>query len=111
MYYQRPLPDHIQAGYTLRPEDVQELQVLLSRRDTYTKFLYEREKEFSESLAGRDWLLGNEKTRVRELEREIEKTIEEHNRYLQAINVSPTFRIGKALTWPARTLRSMLKGK
>jgi hypothetical protein len=107
IYYQRPLPAHIQAGYTLRPEDVVELQILLTRRDTYLKFLYEREQDFSEQLAGRDWRIGKLQEREQELLREIAATGE----YLRAIDASPSLRLGKALTWPARKLREWVKGK
>lgn len=107
VYYQRPLPAHIQAGYTLRPEDVRELQILLTRRDTYMKFLYEREQDFSQQLAGRDWRIGM----LQEREQELERQIAAHAEYLQAIDKSPSLRLGKALTWPARKLLSLAKGK
>jgi Rps23 Pro-64 3,4-dihydroxylase Tpa1-like proline 4-hydroxylase len=107
VYYQRPLPTHIQPGYTLRPEDVSELQMLLSRRDTYMKFLYERELEFSEQMAGRDWRIGD----LRAREQELLKEIAAGKDYLQAILDSPSLRLGRALTWPARKLRSLAKGK
>lgn len=47
IYVQRPLPDHIQPGYTLREEDMHEIQVLLARRDAHIQYLYERELEFT----------------------------------------------------------------
>ena len=47
VYFQRPLPDRIQAGYTLAESDVEELQILLARRDTQIRFLYDRERRFS----------------------------------------------------------------
>ena len=52
VYVQRPLPENIRAGYTLRDEDVQAVQSLLVRRDTQIRYLYEREKEFSEIVHG-----------------------------------------------------------
>ncbi len=107
VYYQRPLPANIQPGYTLRPEDVLELQILLTRRDTYLKFLYERELDFSQQLEGRDWRIG----KLQEREQELLQQIEENRKYLQAINDSPSLRIGKAITWPVRMLRGSNRGK
>ncbi|MCI0442055.1 2OG-Fe(II) oxygenase [bacterium] len=46
-YVHRPIPDQIRAGYTLKEEDVQELKDLLTRRDDWIKFLYDREIHFS----------------------------------------------------------------
>jgi Rps23 Pro-64 3,4-dihydroxylase Tpa1-like proline 4-hydroxylase len=51
-YFQRPLPAHIQAGYTLREEDVAEIRKLFSRRDGQIRFLYEREREFTAAMGG-----------------------------------------------------------
>ncbi len=52
IYFQRPLPEQIQAGHTLREEDVEEIQKLLARRDKQIEFLYEREGEFSRVIEG-----------------------------------------------------------
>jgi hypothetical protein len=105
IYYQRPLPAHLQPGYTLRPEDILELEVLLTRRDTYLKFLYEREQDFSQQLEGRDWRIGM----LQERERELQSEVAANREYLRAIHDSPSLRLGKALTWPARKLRWLTK--
>jgi hypothetical protein len=77
VYYQRPLPDQVRCGYTLSEQDAEEIHSLVARRDKQIQFLYEREREFSEALAG--------------------------------ITNSPSFRLGRALTWPARALRSLIR--
>jgi Rps23 Pro-64 3,4-dihydroxylase Tpa1-like proline 4-hydroxylase len=51
-YYQRPLPAHIQPGYTLCEEDVAEIRKLFARRDDQIRFLYEREQEFTVLMEG-----------------------------------------------------------
>lgn len=40
VYVDRPLPDRYAEGYTLRADDVQELKVLLKRRDMHNQRLY-----------------------------------------------------------------------
>jgi hypothetical protein len=40
IYVDRPLPDRYQAGMTLAPDDVNELQVLIKRRDQHNQRLY-----------------------------------------------------------------------
>jgi len=84
-------------------EDVLELQILLTRRDTYMKFLYEREQDFSQQLEGRDWRIAS----LQEREQELLQQIAENEKYLRAINDSPSLRVGKAITWPARKLRGL----
>ena len=51
VYVPQMLPEHLEAGYSLKPEDVHALQVLMERRNTQIRFLYERELEFSEALS------------------------------------------------------------
>ncbi len=73
VYAPRPLPEHLETGYTLRPEDVHELKVLFARRNRQIQYLYEREQDFSQAL--------------------------------ENVYRSPSFRLGRALTWPIRKLR------
>ena len=77
VYVQRQLAGHIEPGYTLKEDDVEEIRVLLARRDTQIKFLYERELEFSALISG--------------------------------MMRSPSFKIGRAITWPARLLRHIVR--
>ena len=76
VYVQRQLAGHIEPGYALKEDDVEEIRALLARRDTQIKFLYERELEFSALISG--------------------------------MMRSPSFRIGRAITWPARAMRRWL---
>ncbi len=117
VYYQRPLPEHIQAGHTLTEDDVGEIQALLQRRDHMLRLLYKRELEFSQAIAIRDARMqGFEKQlaegaqpdgrdaelqALREREREL-------TGLLARIHRSPSVRLGKALTWPFRALRSLV---
>jgi Rps23 Pro-64 3,4-dihydroxylase Tpa1-like proline 4-hydroxylase len=75
IYVQRQVPEHLAPGHTLNTCDVEEIRSLIQRRDTHMRFLYEREKEFSEAL--------------------------------ENMRQSPSFRIGRAVTWPARLLRRL----
>jgi 2OG-Fe(II) oxygenase superfamily len=72
VYAQRGLPEHFVPGYTLGANDIEELEVLLSRRDRQIRYLYKRERDFSETLTG--------------------------------IYHSPSFRLGRSLTWPLRKI-------
>src|SRR5688572_3494597 len=59
-YVPRQPSEHIQAGYTLTDSDVNELKTLLARRDSWVKFLYERELKFSSEL-------GEKNSRIQQL--------------------------------------------
>ena len=106
-YYQRPLPAHIQPGYTLRDEDVLELQILLKRRDTHLKFMYEREQDHSRALEQSQSRMVKMQANEEEATRQLAEHIAEHQKVLRAIDRSPSVRLGKAITWPARKLRSL----
>lgn len=47
VYVPRPLPDHLTAGHTLTESDIEELHLLIQRRDTQIQYLYGRELEYS----------------------------------------------------------------
>ena len=87
-YYSRPLPEHLQPGYTLREEDIGELRNLLARRDMQLRFLYQRELEFSESLSNSARAIAG-----------LDQTV-------ASVLGSASFKLGRALTWPIRRLRS-----
>ncbi len=50
VYVPRSMPDHIVAGHVLTQADVDNLYILIERRNAQLRFLYHRELEFSESL-------------------------------------------------------------
>ncbi|MEM7050543.1 MAG: 2OG-Fe(II) oxygenase [Acidobacteriota bacterium] len=52
VYVPRPLPTHLVPGATLTERDFREVKTLLAKRDQQIHFLYEREKELSQALAG-----------------------------------------------------------
>jgi 2OG-Fe(II) oxygenase superfamily len=52
IYAPRGLPLELTPGYTLRAVDLEELDMLLSRRDHQIRYLYERELALSRTLAG-----------------------------------------------------------
>ena len=52
VYVPRPLPKTLQAGTVLSQKDVDQVKELVIRRDQQLRFLYEREKEFSEHIVG-----------------------------------------------------------
>jgi len=81
IYAPRRLPEQIRAGHTLTSEDEQAIRDLLARRDTQIRFLYEREKEFSEAM-------------------------EDMRRALR----SASYKLACALTWPLRKAKRALKG-
>lgn len=76
VYYQRSLAEQIRPGYTLAEQDVEEIEMLLARRDKHIEFLHARELKFSQVLDG--------------------------------IRRSPSFVLGRALTWPARAIRGLI---
>jgi hypothetical protein len=64
VYVPRHLPDHIRAGYTLTKADEQRIRDLINRRDAQIRFLYEREKEFSEAMHETQQVLSSKSFRL-----------------------------------------------
>ena len=50
VYAPPPLPERFAVGRALTPDDVEELEILLRRRDTQIEYLYHRELEFARIL-------------------------------------------------------------
>jgi len=53
-YYQRPLPDYIQAGRALTGEDVEELKKLLVRRDDWIAYYHKMELDKNREIAAKN---------------------------------------------------------
>ncbi len=81
IYVPRQLPEQIRAGHILTSEDERTIRDLLARRDTQIRFLYEREKEFSEAM-------------------------EDMRRALR----SASYKLACVLTWPLRKVKRAVKG-
>jgi hypothetical protein len=77
IYAPRGLPPQLAPGYTLHAVDLENLEILLSRRDRQIRYLYSRELDLSRALTG--------------------------------IYRSPSFRLGRFLTWPLRKLLASLR--
>ncbi len=90
------MADHIQSGRTLTSEDVLEIQKLIARRDQQIEFLYHRELEFSEAIEN----ITKQVEFLNHRELELSQAMENVAR-------SPSFRIGRAVTWPLRALRRL----
>jgi hypothetical protein len=82
IYAPRQLPEQIRAGRTLTSDDEQAIRDLLARRDTQIRFLYEREKEFSEAMQDMRRALG-----------------------------SASYKLACVLTWPLRKAKRAVKGQ
>jgi 2-oxoglutarate-Fe(II)-dependent oxygenase superfamily protein len=63
-YYQRPLPDHIQAGRALTAEDVEELRKLLVRRDDWIAFYHKMELDKNREIAAKNHAVQDLTSRV-----------------------------------------------
>ncbi len=66
VYVPRPLPEALEAGEPLSQSDVDQVRELITRRDQQLRFLYEREKEFSEHIVGLKDHAANLERRLRE---------------------------------------------
>jgi Rps23 Pro-64 3,4-dihydroxylase Tpa1-like proline 4-hydroxylase len=114
IYVQRPLPSKFAPDRTLTEQDYAELKIAITRRDEQIRFLYEREKEFSQVIEGCEWRIGEKDKEIdklaalnREPYEEIERMKREHSEALDRIFHSPTFRLGYALSWPGRVLKGL----
>lgn len=114
VYVQRRLPPKFAPGLTLSEQDFAELQIAITRRDQQIRFLYEREKEFSEVIAGYQWRIGEKDKEIAKLvalseepHELLEKLEREHSEMLDRIFHSPTFRLGHALSWPLRVAKGL----
>ncbi len=114
IYVQRPLPSKFAPDRTLTEQDYAELKIAITRRDEQIRFLYEREKEFSQVIEGCEWRIGEKDKEIdklaalnREPYEEIERMKREHSEALDRIFHSPTFRLGYALSWPGRALKGL----
>ena len=59
VYVPRPLPERIQPGYTLAEEDVNEIRMLLARRDRQIQYLYDREQQYARMVQGPTYRLAS----------------------------------------------------
>jgi Rps23 Pro-64 3,4-dihydroxylase Tpa1-like proline 4-hydroxylase len=114
VYVQRRLSSKFAPGRTLDEQDARELQIAIDRRDQQIRFLYEREKEFSEVIAGYQWKVGEKDKEIAKLvalnerpHEELAKLEREHADMLGRIFHSPTFRLGHALIWPLRVAKGL----
>ena len=120
VYVPRPMPAHIQAGHTLSAEDYSDLRTLYVRNTHQIKFLYDllanrahvpaKPDEQVETLLTEIAHRRQEIARVKQQSDEQEEQIETYKKILGEVEVSPSFRIGRLLTWPLRLLRGLGKG-
>jgi 2-oxoglutarate-Fe(II)-dependent oxygenase superfamily protein len=58
IYTDRPLPNHIRAGWTLSDDDIRELEALLGRRDRKLQYLYGRAIDYAQPTLRRESAAG-----------------------------------------------------
>jgi len=85
-YVHRALPEEIREGHTLTESDVQNLQLLLTKRDQWIQFLYSREIKFSTDAGNK-----NEELRL-------------HKEELKKLQSSWRYRLAKILSWPSQKI-------
>ncbi len=51
VYVPRPLPDHLKAGCVLSEDDAMQIRAAVARRDGQLRYLYDREKQFEDTIA------------------------------------------------------------
>ena len=126
VYVPRPMPAHIQPGHTLSEDDYSDLRTLYMRNTHQIKFLYDLLANRSHAPAEPDAQVETLLTEIARRRQEIgqfkkqsdkqiaqlkkqsdkqEKEIELHEKVLSEVETSPSFRIGRLMTWPLRLLR------
>ena len=109
------MPAHIQPGHTLSEDDYSDLRTLYMRNTHQIKFLYDllakRSHVPAEPDAQVETLLieiawrRQEIAQLKKQSDKQEKEIELHEKVLSEVETSPSFRIGRLMTWPLRLLR------
>ena len=134
VYVPRPMPAHFQPGHTLSEDDYSDLRTLYMRNTHQIKFLYDLLAKRSHVLAERDSQVETLSTEIAWRRQEIarlkqqsdkqeeeiallkqqsdkqEEEIALHKKVLGEVEASPSFRIGRLMTWPLRALRGLGRG-
>ena len=120
VYVPRPMPPYIQPGHTLSEDDYSNLRTLYMRPIHQIKFLYDllanRSDVPAEPDAQVETLLTEiarrrqENARIKEQSDKQKEQIGTYKKILGEVEVSPSFRIGRLLTWPLRVLRGFGRG-
>ena len=104
------MPAHIQPGHTLSEDDYSDLRTLYMRNTHQIKFLYDLLANRSHVPAEPDAQVETLLTEIARHRQEIaclkkqgdeqEEEIELRKKILSKVEASPSFRIGRLMTWP-----------